>query len=115
MHNQMIICSPAAKSWIRLSLAGAAPYRDVLPGVLRGLTTGTRNLRWALSSDKMPCTISEQTRGLAIMTRHQTIENQRLEESQQRKKPWKRWGPYLAERQWGTVREDYSPDGAAWE
>ncbi|HEY6013558.1 MAG TPA: hypothetical protein VIU37_06115, partial [Candidatus Limnocylindrales bacterium] len=28
---------------------------------------------------------------------------------------WDRWGPYLAERQWGTVREDYSPDGAAWD
>jgi hypothetical protein len=29
-------------------------------------------------------------------------------------KPWRRWGPYLAERAWGTVREDYSPDGTAW-
>ena len=29
-------------------------------------------------------------------------------------KNWKRWGPYLAERQWGTVREDYSPQGHAW-
>jgi len=29
--------------------------------------------------------------------------------------PWRKWGPYLSERQWGTVREDYSPDGAAWE
>src|SRR5436190_11544809 len=29
--------------------------------------------------------------------------------------PWRRWGPYLAERQWGTVREDYSPGGDAWE
>ena len=28
---------------------------------------------------------------------------------------WKRWGPYLTERQWGTVREDYSPHGTAWE
>src|SRR6201987_4670197 len=28
---------------------------------------------------------------------------------------WKRWGPYLSERQWGTVREDYSPDGTAWD
>ena len=28
--------------------------------------------------------------------------------------PWKRWGPYLSERQWGTVREDYSDDGNAW-
>ncbi len=32
-----------------------------------------------------------------------------------REKNWKRWGPYLAERQWGTVREDYSPDGECWE
>jgi hypothetical protein len=28
---------------------------------------------------------------------------------------WKRWGPYLSERQWGTVREDYSQDGSAWD
>ena len=28
---------------------------------------------------------------------------------------WKNWGPYLSERQWGTVREDYSEDGSAWE
>ncbi|MBM82200.1 MAG: hypothetical protein CMJ78_16660 [Planctomycetaceae bacterium] len=28
---------------------------------------------------------------------------------------WKRWGPYLSERQWGTVREDYSPDGEPWD
>ena len=28
--------------------------------------------------------------------------------------PWRKWGPYLSERQWGTVREDYSPDGTAW-
>jgi len=44
-----------------------------------------------------------------------TAEEQRLEESQQRTKHWKRWGPYLAERQWGTVREDYSAAGTAWE
>ena len=30
-------------------------------------------------------------------------------------RPWRRWGPYLSERQWGTVREDYSADGTAWE
>src|SRR5262245_26149284 len=29
--------------------------------------------------------------------------------------PWHRWGPYLADRQWGTVREDYSPGGTAWD
>jgi hypothetical protein len=40
-------------------------------------------------------------------------EKQRLAESTE--KPWKKWGPYLTERQWGTVREDYSPSGSAWE
>jgi hypothetical protein len=44
-----------------------------------------------------------------------TQEELRLQEDRQRKKNWKRWGPYLSERQWGTVREDYSPHGTAWE
>src|SRR2546421_4225191 len=44
-----------------------------------------------------------------------TKEEIRLAESRDRKKHWKRWGPYLSERQWGTVREDYSPHGNAWE
>jgi hypothetical protein len=44
-----------------------------------------------------------------------TREELRLQESQDRTAHWKRWGPYLAERQWGTVREDYSPHGTAWE
>jgi len=43
-----------------------------------------------------------------------TREEQRLEESRQRTAHWKRWGPYLSERQWGTVREDYSPEGEPW-
>src|SRR6202161_601356 len=49
------------------------------------------------------------------MARMLTTEDRRLEESRTRKKHWKRWGPYLSERQWGTVREDYSPNGTAWE
>ncbi len=44
-----------------------------------------------------------------------THEERRLEESQQRTGHWKRWGHYLSERAWGTVREDYSPDGHAWD
>ena len=44
-----------------------------------------------------------------------TREEQRLEEARQRTKHWKRWGPYLSERAWGTVREDYSPYGTAWD
>src|SRR5258707_269261 len=49
------------------------------------------------------------------MPRIQTIEDVKLEEARTRKKHWKRWGPYLSERQWGTVREDYSAGGTAWE
>src|SRR5205807_6293492 len=41
-------------------------------------------------------------------------ERARLDEAE-RGVPWRRWGPYLAERAWGTVREDYSPDGNAWD
>jgi hypothetical protein len=44
-----------------------------------------------------------------------TQEELRLEESRERRVHWKRWGPYLSERQWGTVREDYSPYGSAWD
>jgi hypothetical protein len=44
-----------------------------------------------------------------------TKEEIRLAESSTRTKHWKRWGPYLSERAWGTVREDYSPHGNAWE
>jgi hypothetical protein len=42
-------------------------------------------------------------------------EARRLEEDARRETNWKRWGPYLAERQWGTVREDYSEHGTAWD
>ncbi len=41
-------------------------------------------------------------------------EQSRLEEARMKKAPWKKWGPYLSERQWGTVREDYSEGGDAW-
>jgi hypothetical protein len=39
----------------------------------------------------------------------------RLEEDREHLAPWKKWGPYLSERQWGTVREDYSDNGNAWD
>src|SRR5262245_12476067 len=47
--------------------------------------------------------------------RSMTAEERRLEESRLQKTHWKRWGPYLSERAWGTVREDYSPYGTAWD
>jgi hypothetical protein len=43
-----------------------------------------------------------------------TAESLRLQEAKAQQHPWKKWGPYLSERQWGTVREDYSPNGDAW-
>jgi hypothetical protein len=42
------------------------------------------------------------------------MEKKRLKEARENKFPWKKWGPYLSERQWGTVREDYSKNGDAW-
>jgi Glycosyl hydrolase family 63 C-terminal domain len=45
----------------------------------------------------------------------ETKEQKRLNEARETGVPWKKWGPYLSERQWGTVREDYSQDGNAWD
>ena len=50
-----------------------------------------------------------------VSTPPQLAEQQRLDEDARRLRHWKRWGPYLSERAWGTVREDYSPHGTAWE
>ena len=46
--------------------------------------------------------------------RNKTLEELRLDEARESGVPWKQWGPYLSERQWGTVREDYSENGDAW-
>ena len=53
-----------------------------------------------------------QKTGIAYM---ETNEQRRLNEAREKGIPWKKWGPYLSERQWGTVREDYSHDGNAWD
>jgi hypothetical protein len=45
---------------------------------------------------------------------HETVERKRLTEAREQGVPWRKWGPYLSERQWGTVREDYSENGDAW-
>ena len=45
----------------------------------------------------------------------ETAEQRRLDEADAAGSAWRRWGPYLSERQWGTVREDYSADGDAWD
>jgi len=50
-----------------------------------------------------------------VLYEFETEEVNRLRQDDKREKNWKRWGPYLSERQWGTVREDYSHDGSCWE
>ena len=49
------------------------------------------------------------------MTKEATAEHKRLEAHRRHEANWRKWGPYLSERAWGTVREDYSPNGRAWE
>jgi len=51
----------------------------------------------------------------APITYLETKEQKRLNDARENGIPWKKWGPYLSERQWGTVREDYSQDGNAWD
>jgi hypothetical protein len=46
---------------------------------------------------------------------HNITEKQRLDDVRGEAVPWKKWGPFLSERQWGTVREDYSDNGNAWD
>src|SRR5215472_17970149 len=49
-----------------------------------------------------------------MVGKRKTAEQVRLDEAHERTAHWRRWGPYLTERQWGTVREDYSTNGDAW-
>ena len=58
--------------------------------------------------------IPERRRTMAEQEMIDTVEQKRLNDAREAGIPWKKWGPYLSERQWGTVREDYSEDGNAW-
>src|SRR4026209_1901144 len=57
----------------------------------------------------------EHTNPAAFVRQALTAESRRLAEDTRREQNGKRWGPYLAERQWATVREDYSPAGTCWD
>jgi hypothetical protein len=62
-----------------------------------------------------PSSAGADTSTTAFVRGEVTAEARRLAEDARREKNWKRWGPYLSERQWATVREDYSPDGTCWD
>ena len=73
--------------------------------------------RAGLSTAVRPTTYIGWTARLLHPTRphgRRAAEKKRLDEAQQDGADWKKWGPYLSERQWGTVREDYSDNGDAW-
>jgi hypothetical protein len=76
--------------------------------------TGVRNWRTAIILEAAnlydPTAMNLQERHLG-----ETKEQKRLAEARENGIPWRKWGPYLSERQWGTVREDYSRDGNAWD
>ncbi len=59
--------------------------------------------------------MTPQDQQRAPLSYTETAEQKRLNDARELKIPWKKWGPYLSERQWGTVREDYSKDGNAWD
>ncbi len=63
----------------------------------------------------MPATVAKPTMPAVERRTADTAEGRRLEEARQRLRHWKRWGPYLSERAWGSVREDYSAYGTAWD
>jgi hypothetical protein len=68
-------------------------------------------------TSRAPAAQRRSRRGVLLRERRniaETAEGRRLEEARDGV-PWRRWGPYVADRQWGTVREDYSPYGNAWE
>src|SRR2546430_12632105 len=73
-------------------------------------------LRFALHAPRStPIRPTQSTRRTVSIRAMPTAESIRLDEDARRDLNWKRWGPYLAERQWGTVREDYSATGGVWE
>ena len=59
--------------------------------------------------------MTSQEKKRAPLSYVEVTEQKRLNETREQGVPWKKWGPYLSERQWGTVREDYSKDGNAWD
>lgn len=63
---------------------------------------------------KTPTPLSSIQKSSQASSQHLTAEHCRLEADDERVENWKRWGPYLSERQWGTVREDYSTAGETW-
>src|SRR3990172_8404250 len=95
-------------SAIAMTVPPVGIYGALVPKIARSFPAGKATRGGALRPAWGMCLMGGRRK---VMTR----EESRLKEAQERTAHWKRWGPYLAERQWGTVREDYSPHGTAWD
>ncbi|KAK4693156.1 hypothetical protein P7C70_g8980, partial [Phenoliferia sp. Uapishka_3] len=83
------------------------------PGLQRTASTGSMR---SLEANMHPFPTPGHKQGES-QTSHddwKSVEEKRLDEDEKKEKHWKRWGPYVSERQWATVREDYSANGDAW-
>src|SRR5262249_58160372 len=84
-------------------------------GTVRAVELTTRgSSRRTRSGSTLACLSRKGVEPMAPQNSVVNEEQRRLEEDRQGRRPWKKWGPYLSERQWGTVREDYSAGGDAW-
>ncbi|MBV8615479.1 MAG: hypothetical protein JOY66_17170, partial [Acetobacteraceae bacterium] len=90
--------------------------RDAVPRLPRGedLETVSRK-RCSFPGDRPTARTGGNMAQSATTTPTASAEASRLAEAREKGVPWRQWGPYLSERQWGTVREDYSQDGNAWD
>src|SRR6185369_128414 len=87
----------------------ASPRRGALPKFFEH-GESCMNAKLSSRAAAKHAAVQQQPEGSSL-----TAEQQRLQECTATQPAWKKWGPYLSERQWGTVREDYSPHGNAWE
>src|SRR4051812_12194966 len=90
------------------------PSRRGGDSLWRGVKCGIRLCgRSCNAASNRPVLSRPNDRGTAVPIRN-TAEGNRLAENEARRTDWKHWGPYVSERAWGTVREDYSANGDAW-
>ena len=100
--------------------SGSCEIRRGISGVCRWRTTPGRNANRSLQARRRSWSRSPATTNPCSACRfnrkqtQMTAEHVRLDDARAKNIPWKKWGPYLSERQWGTVREDYSEGGDAW-
>jgi len=79
------------------------------------LTDDVRDFRMGLDKNVCPTIVGTMKRTTTTSSGQVTAEHRRLLEHRSGEANWKQWGPFVAERAWGTVREDYSADGSAWD